>query len=198
MPVFGSLTNRRSVGPSCKSKPGPRCRPSGLPGRAPCWSSRLCPSRRHTTSRRTCSTIRAAFKACELRHVDPSHLEGVDVGKAQRLHRERVEDPSSSREAGLRSVHAGAILGGPLLKSGTVACCSVSPTPNVMLPLEFRKNPFHTQPAVPTGPPNTNSNPPSRIHPKAACLIRHHRRRGTACSDRRRLPSDGQDRGTRI
>src|SRR5262245_48414781 len=61
---------------------------------------------------------------------------------------------------GFKSVHAGAILGGPALKSSTDATLLVSPTPNVMFPFEFKKNPFHTHPAVPTGPPNTNSNPP--------------------------------------
>src|SRR4030095_13298110 len=65
-----------------------------------------------------------------------------------------------SRELGFKSVQAGAILGGPVLKSGIFALLLVSPSPNVMFPFEFRKNPFHTQPAVPTGPPKTNSNPP--------------------------------------
>src|SRR6185369_12431394 len=67
---------------------------------------------------------------------------------------------SSARAFGLRSAHAGAIFGAPLRNAGTVGMLLVSPTPNVMFPFEFQKNPFHTHPAVPTGPPNTNSNPP--------------------------------------
>src|SRR3989442_9101177 len=67
---------------------------------------------------------------------------------------------SRSHAEVLRSVHAGAIRGGPVLKAGTVGVLDTSPIPNVMFPFEFRKNAFHTQPAAPTGPPNTNSNPP--------------------------------------
>src|SRR6266567_8964916 len=66
----------------------------------------------------------------------------------------------AARAFGFKSVHAGAIRGGPVRKSGTVGVLDTSPIPNVMFPFEFRKNPFHTQPAAPTGPPNTNSKPP--------------------------------------
>src|SRR5262249_26050509 len=67
-----------------------------------------------------------------------------------------------ARASGFRSAHAGAIFGSPALNLGTVGVLSVSPPPNVMLPFEFQKNPFHTHFALPTGPPNTNSNPPLR------------------------------------
>src|SRR5436190_22476652 len=66
----------------------------------------------------------------------------------------------TAREFGFKSVHAGAIRGGPVRKFGTVGVLEVSPTPNVTLPFELMNSPFHTQPDVPTGPPNTNSNPP--------------------------------------
>src|SRR5215470_14143233 len=71
-----------------------------------------------------------------------------------------------SRADGFRSVHAGAIRGGPCLKSGTLGSPDTSPEPNVMLPFELRNNPFHTQFALPTGPPNTNSNPPLCAPPR--------------------------------
>src|SRR6185436_426252 len=67
---------------------------------------------------------------------------------------------NAAREFGFKSAHAGAIFGAPRQNAGTVTIPLVSPIPNVMLPFEFQKNPFHTHPAVPTGPPNTNSNPP--------------------------------------
>ena len=66
----------------------------------------------------------------------------------------------TAREFGFKSVHAGAIRGGPVLKAGTVGVLAVEPTPNVTLPFELMNSPFHTQPAAPTGPPNTNSKPP--------------------------------------
>src|SRR5882724_5465511 len=62
------------------------------------------------------------------------------------------------RADGFKSVHAGAIRGGPVRKSGTVGVLAVEPIPNVTLPFELMNNPFHTQ--LTTGPPNTNSNPP--------------------------------------
>src|SRR5882724_2621485 len=64
------------------------------------------------------------------------------------------------RADGFKSVHAGAIRGGPVRKSGTVGVLAVEPIPNVTLPFELMNSPFHTQPAAPTGPPNTNSKPP--------------------------------------
>src|SRR6185436_7386649 len=69
---------------------------------------------------------------------------------------------SKSHAVGFKSTHAGAILGAPVRKAGTLTTSLGSPAPNVMLPLELRKNPFHTQLVVPTGPPNRNSNPPLR------------------------------------
>src|ERR1700754_5225919 len=74
---------------------------------------------------------------------------------------------SISRADGFRSVQAGAILGNPARKSGTLALLLLSPPQKVILPLEFQKNPFHTQPAVPTGPPNRNSKPPLSAVPAA-------------------------------
>src|SRR5688572_12881184 len=68
----------------------------------------------------------------------------------------------TARAFGFKSAQAGAIFGKPDRKSTTFGVLLVSPPPNVTLPLEFRDKPFQTQPAVPTGPPKTNSKPPDK------------------------------------
>src|ERR1041384_5171960 len=76
---------------------------------------------------------------------------------------------SADLELGLRSAHAGAIFGTTVRNCGTPGVLEVSPFPNVMLPLEFQKNPFHTHDGqvafTPVGPPNANSNPPCNRPP---------------------------------
>src|SRR3989442_11544894 len=48
----------------------------------------------------------------------------------------------TARDDGFRSVHAGAIRGGPTPKTGTFGVVDVEPTPNVTFPLEVMKSPF--------------------------------------------------------
>ena len=74
-------------------------------------------------------------------------------------------NPPPARVLGFRSNHAGAILGTPLRNAGSEEVLLTSPAPNEMFPFEFQKNPFHTHAAVPTGPPNVNSNPPFNAVP---------------------------------
>jgi hypothetical protein len=51
----------------------------------------------------------------------------------------------TDRDNGFKSAHAGAIFGNPNLNAGTLGLLFLSPPPNVRLPFEFQKNPFHTQ-----------------------------------------------------
>src|SRR5213083_1158426 len=153
-----TFVNRRSVGPSCRSK-GTELLPIGLAGFNGwfAFSSIPVPSSYSVTenvldafvvhnSAPNCGTlIHRILNAFTF--AKPSAWTG-------NVHR------FAPREAGLMSVHAGAILFSPARNSGTVGVLSVSPVPNVRLPLEFSQKPFHTQLAVPTGPPNANSKPP--------------------------------------
>src|SRR5438128_697269 len=157
-PVFGSRVKRKSVGPSCRSN-GTALLPIGLAGFNGCeaFSSMPVPSSYSVTANvllalvvqlsepNSGTLIQRTLNALML--AKPSAC----TGKVARF---------TARELGSRSAHAGAIFGKPKRNSGTVGVLSVSPAPNVMLPFEFQKNPFHTHPAVPTGPPNRNSKPP--------------------------------------
>src|SRR3989440_659346 len=173
MPVFGSRVKRRSVGPSCRSKApdaigahGPLV-PIGLAGFNGwhAFSSMPVPSSYSVTEKvllllpgetlvpvqpsepNSGTLIQRTRKALTL--AKPSACTGNDV---------RFTD----RADGLRSAQAGAILGRPARNSGTVGVLSASPAPKVMLPFEFKKNPFHTQVAVvPTKPLKRNSKPPA-------------------------------------
>src|ERR1043165_2901260 len=161
VPVFGSLVNLRSVGPSCRSN-ATALLPIGFAGfngwlafsSIPVPASKIVvenvfdsppPSPVHTSLPNSGTLIHLTLNA--LMFANPSACTGNVLR-------------SNVLEAGFKSAHAAAIFGNPALNSGTVGVLSVSPAPNVMFPFEFRKKPFHTHPAVPTGPPNTNSNPP--------------------------------------
>src|SRR5690242_3358454 len=169
VPVFGSRVNRRSVGPSCRSN-GTALLPIGLAGLSGCeaFSSMPVPSSYNVTAKVFDSPEPMKVPLGSADPVQPS-----EPNSGTLIHRTlkalMLAKPSANtgklrsvaaRAAGFRSAHAGAIFGSPKRNSGTVGVLSVSPAPNVMLPFEFQKNPFHTQPAVPTGPPNRNSKPP--------------------------------------
>src|SRR6185369_3022525 len=166
--VFGSRLNLKSVGPSCRSKAGSTLSPVGSAGSRSLleFSSIPVPS-----SNNVIEKVLLTRATGNPNKSNPPHASRPSSGTL--IHRIlklfTPEKPMAwsgkavgliARALGFKSAHAGAILGGPVLSSGTVGEKSVSPAPNVMFPFEFRKNPFHTHPAVPTGPPNTNSNPP--------------------------------------
>src|SRR5262245_12388588 len=162
VPVVGSVTNLRSVGPSRRSN-GTALFPIGFTGFSGwfAFSSIPVPSSNRfienvfppipnpLVAQRSESNSGTSIQRI-LKSLTPANPRAC-TGNVNKL---------TLRDDGLRSTQAGAILGGPVLNSGTVGVLSVSPAPNVMLPFEFRKNPFHTQAAVPTGPPKRNSNPP--------------------------------------
>src|SRR5438128_1320600 len=168
-PVFGSRVKRKSVGPSCRSN-GTALLPIGLAGFNGCeaFSSMPVPSSYSVTAN--------VFDSPDASNVPAALAVPVQVSEPnsgtliqRTLNALMLAKPSAStgkarsvaaRAAGFRSAHAGAILGKPTRNSGTVGVLSVSPAPNVMLPFEFQKNPFHTQPAVPAGPANRNLKPP--------------------------------------
>src|SRR5262249_19004928 len=158
-PVVGSVTNLRSVGPSKRSN-GTVLFPIGFAGLSGwfAFSSIPVPSSNRLIENvfppkpnafveqpsepNSGTLIHLILKSLTL--ANPSACTGKLIG-------------FTALADGLRSVHAGAIRGGPILNSGTVGVLLVSPAPNVMLPFEFKQNPFHVQPAVPTGPPKVNS-----------------------------------------
>src|SRR5882724_7788076 len=168
-PVFGSRVNRESVGPSCRSNAGSTLSPVGSSGSRILFefSSMPVPSSNSVTEnvldapakltaplKLGAPPVQASFpNSGTLIHLTLNALMFANpkacTGNVPQL---------TARADGFKSVHAGAIRGGPTRKSGTFAEFAVEPTPNVTFPLELMNNPFHTQLA--TGPPNTNSNPP--------------------------------------
>src|SRR5581483_8658135 len=168
-PVFGSRVKRRSVGPSCRSN-GTALLPIGLAGFNGwlAFSSTPVPSSYSVTEKVFASPEPMNVPFGNAEPVQPSEPNSGTLIqrtlKALMLAKPKARTGKSrkvvARAAGLRSAQAGAIRGSPKRNSGTVGVLSVSPAPNVMLPLEFQKKPFQTQPAVPTGPPKRNSKPP--------------------------------------
>src|SRR6185369_1680200 len=157
----GSVRNTKSVGPSCKSN-GTALLPIGFAGFSGwfAFSSMPVPSSYNVIENvfvtPACAPAHASFpnSGTLIQRI----LNAFTFAKPTAITGNVPGNPA--REPGFRSVHAGAIFGAPLRNAGTVGILLVSPTPNVMFPFEFQKNPFHTHPAVATGPPNTNSNPP--------------------------------------
>src|SRR5262249_7446992 len=168
-PVLGSRVHRRSVGPSSKSK-GTALLPMGLAGFSGWFAFSSSPT---PSSKRVMAKVFPLVATGNPKRSVPPQSSNPNSGTL--IHRIlKVFTPVNpitcngkdrsltDLAAVFRSAHAGAIRGAPALSSGTVGVLSLSPTPKVILPFEFKKNPFQTQPAVPTGPPNTNSNPPLR------------------------------------
>src|SRR6185369_17217297 len=159
--VFGSVRNNKSVGPSCRSN-GTALLPIGFAGFSGwfAFSSMPVPSSynviENVFENPLPSPVQTSFpnSGTLIQRI----LNAFTFAKPTAITGKSLK--SIARAFGLRSAHAGAIFGAPLRNAGTVGMLLVSPTPNVMFPFEFQKNPFHTHPAVPTGPPNTNSNPP--------------------------------------
>src|SRR5262249_13051526 len=161
VPVFGSRVNLRSVGPSSRSN-ATALLPIGFAGLSGwfAFSSMPVPSSNSVTENvfvtpppvatqpslpNSGTLIHRTLK--ELTLVNPSARTGKSTG-------------APAPPAGSKPARAGAFRGAPPLSPGTVGLLSSSPTPNVMLPSKFKKNPSPTHPAVPTGPPNTNPKPP--------------------------------------
>src|SRR6185295_6212956 len=168
--VFGSVRNTRSVGPSAQSKSA-ELLPIGLAALKP----RELFSSDDVAEPETTAPVPSSYSVIEnvFENPPPSPVQTSFPNSGTLIQRIlnafTFAKPTAitgkvlksiSHDEGLRSAHAGAIFGAPLRNAGTVTTLLVSPTPSVMFPFEFQKNPFHTQPAVPTGPPNTNSHPP--------------------------------------
>jgi hypothetical protein len=169
-PVFGSRVNRRSVGPSAQSN-ADELLPIGFVERNACelFSSDAVAAVVTVPVPSSNSVTENVLDA----PANPAAVQASSPDSGTLIHLTlnafTLANPNActgnvpqftALADGFKSVHAGAILAGPDLNVGTVGLLDVEPTPNVMFPFEFQKNPFHVHAAVPTGPPNTNSNPP--------------------------------------
>src|ERR1044071_4603176 len=170
--VLGSRVKRRSVGPSAQSKSA-ELLPIGLAGLKP----RELFSSEEVGTPVTTAPVPSSYSVTEkvLEKPPPAPVQTSCSNSGTLIHRTlkalTLAKPSActgksrrskSQADGFKSAQAGAIRGGPVRKAGTLTTSLGSPAPNVMLPLELRKNRFHVQLAVPTGPPKVNSTPPLR------------------------------------